>query len=48
MNASVSVVCYKSKVLSNGESPLMLRVIKDRKQKVCKFGYIYFAKILGF
>ncbi len=33
MNASISVVCYKSKTLSNGEHPLMLRVTKDRKPK---------------
>lgn len=31
MNASISVVCYKSKTLSNGEHSLMLRVTKDRK-----------------
>ena len=43
MNASVSVVCYKSKVLSNGKSPLMLRVTKDRKPKyvsLCIFASI--------
>lgn len=33
MNASISAVCYKSKTLSNGEHPLMLRVTKDRKPK---------------
>ena len=26
MNATVNVVCYKSKTLSNGEHPLMIRV----------------------
>ena len=31
MNAAISVICYKSKTLSNGEHPLMLRVIKNRK-----------------
>ena len=31
MNATISVICYKSKTLSNGEHPLMLRVIKNRK-----------------
>ncbi|NCE71769.1 hypothetical protein D1136_02425 [Odoribacter sp. Z80] len=31
MNASVSVVYYKNKTLSNGEHPLMLRMTKDRK-----------------
>jgi Site-specific recombinase XerD len=33
MNATVNVVCYKSKVLSNGEHPLMLRICKDGKKK---------------
>ncbi len=33
MNACISVVCYKSKTLSNGERPLMLRVAKDGKKK---------------
>lgn len=28
-NAAISVVCYKSKTLSNGENPLMLRISKD-------------------
>lgn len=31
MNATILVVCYKSKTLSNGEHPLMLRIIKNRK-----------------
>ena len=44
MNASVSVVCYKSKVLSNGKSPLMLRVTKDRKPKYVSLGI--FSSIL--
>lgn len=38
MNASISVVCYKSKTLSNGEHPLMLRVTKDRKLKYLSLG----------
>lgn len=38
MNATVEVVCYKSKVLANGESPLMLRVTKDRKRKYSSIG----------
>ena len=29
MNASISVVSYKSKTLSNGEHPLMFRISKD-------------------
>lgn len=38
MNASISVVCYKSKTLSNGEHPLMLRVTKDGKKKYNSIG----------
>lgn len=34
----LNVVCYKSKVLSNNESPLMLRVTKDRKRKYVSLG----------
>lgn len=33
MNATVNVVCYRSKILSNGEHPLMLRICKDGKKK---------------
>lgn len=33
MNVTVNVLCYKSKVLSNGEHPLMLRICKDGKRK---------------
>lgn len=32
MSATVNVLCYKSKVLANGESPLMLRFCKDGKK----------------
>lgn len=38
MNATISVVCYKSKTLSNGESPLMLRICKDGKKKYQSLG----------
>ncbi len=38
MNASVSVVYYKNKTLSNGEHPLMLRITKDRKSKYQSLG----------
>jgi hypothetical protein len=34
MNASISVVCYKSKTLSNGENPLMIQVSKNGKRKI--------------
>jgi len=33
MSLSVKIVLYKSKTLSNGEHPIMLRIIKDRKVK---------------
>ena len=33
MSTTVNVVCYKSKVLKNYDSPLMIRVCKDRKMK---------------
>ena len=38
MNATVNVLCYKSKVLKNGESPLMLCICKDRKRKYQSLG----------
>ena len=38
MNASISVVCYKSKTLSNGENPLMLQVSKGGKRKYQSLG----------
>ena len=33
MDATISVICYKSKTLSNGEHPLMLRIAKNGKSK---------------
>lgn len=38
MSATVNVVCYRNKKLSNGESPLMVRVCKDRKTKYKSLG----------
>ena len=38
MKASISVVCYKSKTLSNGENPLMLQISKDGKRKYQSLG----------
>lgn len=38
INTSVSVVCYKSKTLSNGEGPLMLQVSKSGKRKYQSLG----------
>lgn len=38
MNATINVMCYKSKVLANGEHPLMLCITKDRKRKYKSLG----------
>jgi len=38
MITTVNVLCFKSKVLKNGESPLMLCVTKDRKRKYQSLG----------
>ena len=38
LNATITVVCYKSKTLSNGEHPLMLRICKDGKKKYQSLG----------
>ncbi|MDH6535632.1 site-specific integrase [Parabacteroides sp. 52] len=38
MSTTVNVICYKSKVLSNNEHPLRLRVCKDRKVKHFNLG----------
>ena len=38
MNAAISVICYKSKTLSNGEHPLMLRIAKNGKRTMKSLG----------
>ena len=38
MNATVNVLCYRSKTLSNGEHPLMICVCKDGKRKYVGLG----------
>ena len=38
MKATANVLCYKSKVLSNGEHPLMLRVCMSGKKKYVSLG----------
>jgi integrase len=38
MNATVNVLCYKSKTLSNGENPLMIRVSKNGKRTYKSLG----------
>ena len=44
-NATINVVCYKWKTLSNGENPLMLRVTKDGKAKYQSLGISVNPKI---
>ena len=48
MNATISVVCYKSKTLSNGEYPLMLRICKDGKKKYQSLGISVLPRYWGF
>ncbi len=48
MATTVNVLCYKSKVLSNGECPLMLRVTKDRKRKYVGLGVSVNPKFWNF
>ena len=38
MITTVNVLCYRSKTLSNGESPLMIRICKDGKKKYKSLG----------
>lgn len=38
MEATISVICFKSKVLKNGESPLMVRICKNGKRKYKSLG----------
>ncbi len=38
MKTTISVVCYRHKVLANGESPLMLRISKDGKRSMKSLG----------
>ncbi len=38
MNTSVKIVLYKSKTLSNGDHPVMLRIIKDMKPRYISTG----------
>ena len=48
MNATIKVICYKSKKLSNEEYPLMLRVTKDRKRKYVSLGISVHPKYWDF
>ncbi len=38
MSIKVSVVCFKSKVLTNGENPLMLRITENKKRVMKSLG----------
>ena len=38
MNATISVICYKSKTLANGEHPLMIRIAKSGKKTYRSLG----------
>lgn len=38
MSETIKVICYKSKTLSNGEHPLMIRICKDKKKKYQSLG----------
>ena len=38
MNAKISVTCYKSKILSNGEAPLMVKITKNGKRSLKTLG----------
>jgi site-specific recombinase XerD len=38
MSISIKIICYKYKILSNGESPLMIQIIKDRKRSMKSLG----------
>lgn len=37
--ATIKILLYESKKLKNGEHPIMLRIIKDRKSKYISLGY---------
>ena len=48
MSTTISVVCYKSKVLKNNESPLMIRICKDGKRKYESLGISLLPKYWDF
>lgn len=48
MNASTSVVCYKSKTLSNGENPLMVQISINGKRKYQSLGVSINSKFWDF
>ena len=48
MNITANIVCYKSKTLSNGEHPLMIRVCKGGKKKYKSLGISVNPKFWNF
>ena len=48
MNASLNVLCYTSKTLSNGEHPIMICVNQNRKRKYSSLGISIQAKFWDF
>ena len=48
MNVTANIVCYKSKTLSNGEHPLMIRICKDGKKKYKSLGVSVNPKFWNF
>ena len=48
MSETINVLCYKSKTLSNGEHPLMIRVCKDGKKKYQSLGISIKAELWDF
>ena len=48
MQTTVNVVCYKSKTLSNGEHPLMIRLCQGRKLKYLSLGISINAQFWDF
>ena len=48
MATTINVLCYKSKTLSNGEHPIMVRICKDGKKKYASVGISVNAKHWNF
>lgn len=48
MNATVNVVLFKSKTLSDGSHPLMIRICKDNKKKYKSLGVSVFPQFWDF
>jgi hypothetical protein len=48
MNASISVICYKSKTLSSGENPLMVQISINGKRKYQSLGVSINSKFWDF